>query len=143
MTGPAAVGAEDTGGAAAPPAALEVRGLHTSFRRGRNVVKVVRGVSFRVGRSGSVGLVGESGSGKSITALSVMGLIQKPGFIADGQILLDGRDLVGMPSADLTKLRGRDAAMVFQEPIAALNPLYHIGTQVAEAIRVHQDLTKN
>src|ERR1700758_3568345 len=114
MTGPAAVDAEAVG-AAAVPAVLDVRGLHTYFRRGRNVVKVVRGVSFRVGRSGSVGLVGESGSGKSITALSVMGLIQKPGFITDGQILLDGRDLVGMPSADLTKLRGRDAAMVFQE----------------------------
>jgi oligopeptide/dipeptide ABC transporter ATP-binding protein len=146
MTGPAAEGAEraqSAQSAAAVPAVLDVRGLHTHFRRGRNVIKVVRGVSFRVGRSGSVGLVGESGSGKSITALSVMGLIQKPGFIADGQILLDGRDLVGMSSAELTKLRGRDVAMVFQEPIAALNPLYHIGTQVAEAIRVHQDLTKS
>ena len=112
MTGPAAEGTEVTKSAESAtnvPPVLDVRGLHTYFRRGRNVVKVVRGVSFRVGRSGSVGLVGESGSGKSITALSVMGLIQKPGFITDGQILLDGRDLVGMPSADLTKLRGRDS----------------------------------
>jgi oligopeptide/dipeptide ABC transporter ATP-binding protein len=142
MTGPAAVGPEAVG-ATATPAVLDVRGLHTYFRRGRDVIKVVRGVSFRVGRSGSVGLVGESGSGKSITALSVMGLIERPGFIADGEILLNGRDLVGMPPADLTRLRGRDVAMVFQEPAAALNPLYHIGSQVAEAIRAHQDLTRD
>ena len=142
MTGPAAAGA-GTVGAAPAPAVLDVRDLHTSFRRGRDVTKVVRGVSFRVGRSGSVGLVGESGSGKSITALSVMGLIERPGFIAGGQILLDGRDLVGMPPAQLTRLRGRDVAMVFQEPTAALNPLYHIGSQVAEAIRAHQDVTRD
>jgi oligopeptide/dipeptide ABC transporter ATP-binding protein len=139
MTGPAAAGA----GTAPGPAALDVRGLRTSFRRGRDVTTVVRGVSFRVGRSGSVGLVGESGSGKSITALSVMGLIERPGFIAGGQILLDGRELVGMPPAQLTRLRGRDMAMVFQEPTAALNPLYHIGSQVAEAIRAHQDVTRD
>lgn len=142
MTGPAAVDTE-AAGTAAGPAVLDVRGLHTYFRRGRNVIKVVRGVSFRVGRSGSVGLVGESGSGKSITALSVMGLIDRPGFIADGQILLNGRDLVGMPPAELTKRRGREVAMVFQEPVAALNPLYRIGSQVAEALRAHQDLTRD
>jgi len=138
MTGPAA-GAEAA--RAAERSVLEVRGLHTYFRRGRGVIKIVRGVSFRVGRSGSVGLVGESGSGKSLTALSVMGLIDKPGFIAGGEILLNGRDLVGMPEAELAKIRGRDVAMVFQEPTAALNPLYHIGSQVAEAIRAHQDVT--
>jgi oligopeptide/dipeptide ABC transporter ATP-binding protein len=142
MTGPAAAGGE-VAGPAAVPAVLDVRGLHTSFRRGKGVIKVVRGVSFRVGRSGSVGLVGESGSGKSITALSVMGLIERPGFIAGGQILLDGRDLVTMPPAELTRLRGRDVAMVFQEPVAALNPLYRIGSQVAEAIRAHQDVSRD
>ena len=140
MTGPAS-GAE--AGATAEHSVLDVRGLHTHFRRGRGVIKVVRGVSFQVGRSGSVGLVGESGSGKSITALSVMGLIEKPGFIAEGEILLNGRDLVGMSQAELTKIRGRDVAMVFQEPTAALNPLYHIGSQVAEAIRAHQDVTQD
>jgi oligopeptide/dipeptide ABC transporter ATP-binding protein len=138
MTGPAA-GAEAAG--TAERSVLEVRGLHTYFRRGRGVIKIVRGVSFRVGGSGSVGLVGESGSGKSLTALSVMGLIEKPGFIAEGEILLNGRDLVGMPENELSKIRGRDVAMVFQEPTAALNPLYHIGSQVAEAIRAHQDVT--
>jgi oligopeptide/dipeptide ABC transporter ATP-binding protein len=141
MTGPAAIGPE-AAEAAAMPAVLDVRGLQTHFRRGRDVIKVVRGISFRVGRSGSVGLVGESGSGKSLTALSVMGLIDKPGFIAGGEILLNGRDLVGMPETEVTKVRGRDVAMVFQEPAAALNPLYHIGSQVAEAIRAHQDVTK-
>lgn len=141
MSGPAAIGPE-AAEAAATPAVLDVRGLQTHFRRGRDVIKVVRGISFRVGRSGSVGLVGESGSGKSLTALSVMGLIDKPGFIAGGEILLNGRDLVGMPETEVTKVRGRDVAMVFQEPAAALNPLYHIGSQVAEAIRAHQDVTK-
>jgi oligopeptide/dipeptide ABC transporter ATP-binding protein len=142
MTGPAAAGAE-AAGAAAVPAVLDVRGLHTYFRRGRGVIKAVRGVSFQVGRSGSVGLVGESGSGKSLTALSVMGLVEKPGYIAAGEILLNGRNLVGLPAAEVDKVRGRDVAMVFQEPTAALNPLYHIGSQVAEAIRAHQDLTRN
>jgi oligopeptide/dipeptide ABC transporter ATP-binding protein len=145
VAGSGTAGTAGTAGAvgAPAPAVLEVRDLHTSFRYGKDVVKVVRGVSFRVGRSGSVGLVGESGSGKSITALSVMALIEKPGFIAGGQILLDGQDLVGMPSKDLTKLRGRSVAMVFQEPVAALNPLYRIGTQVAEAIRAHQHVKKD
>jgi oligopeptide/dipeptide ABC transporter ATP-binding protein len=138
MTAPAA-GAQAAG--AAEHSVLEVRGLRTYFRRGRGVIKIVRGVSFRVGRSGSVGLVGESGSGKSLTALSVMGLIDKPGFIAGGEILLNGRELAGMPEAELAKIRGRDVAMVFQEPTAALNPLYRIGSQVAEAIRAHQDVT--
>ncbi len=138
MTGPAAKAQAAEG---ADRTVLEVRDLQTNFRRGRGVIKIVRGVSFRVDRSGSVGLVGESGSGKSLTALSVMGLIDRPGFIAGGEILLNGRDLVGMPEAELTKIRGRDIAMVFQEPAAALNPLYHIGSQVAEAIRAHQDVT--
>ena len=84
-------------------AVLDVRGLHTSFRRGQGLIKVVRGVSFRVGRSGSVGLVGESGSGKSMTALSVMGLVEGPAIIAGGQILLNGRDLVTLPAAELTR----------------------------------------
>jgi oligopeptide/dipeptide ABC transporter ATP-binding protein len=135
MTAPAAAAAE-------PAPVLDVRNLHTSFRRGRGVIKIVRGVSFRVGRSASVGLVGESGSGKSLTALSVMGLIEKPGFIAEGQILLNGRDLVGMSAVELSKIQGRELAMVFQEPTAALNPLYHVGRQVAEAIRAHQDVSQ-
>jgi oligopeptide/dipeptide ABC transporter ATP-binding protein len=147
MSGPANGSA--AGPAAGPPDAgtpgpsvLDVRNLHTYFRRGRGVIRIVRGVSFRVGRSASVGLVGESGSGKSLTALSVMGLIDKPGYIAEGQILLNGRDLVGMPAAELSKIQGRELAMVFQEPTAALNPLYHVGKQVAEAIRAHQDVSR-
>jgi oligopeptide/dipeptide ABC transporter ATP-binding protein len=130
------------GPAAAQQDALEVRNLHTYFRHGRGVVKVVRGVSFAVGRSGSVGLVGESGSGKSITALSIMGLIDPPGFIAEGQILLGGTDLVGLSRSSLSAIQGRDLAMVFQEPVAALNPVYPVGRQVAEAIRAHQAVSK-
>jgi oligopeptide/dipeptide ABC transporter ATP-binding protein len=128
--------------APAPAPVLEVRDLRTSFRRGKGVINIVRGVSFRVGPSGSVGLVGESGSGKSLTALSVMGLIEKPGFIAGGEILLNGQDLVGMPPAQLSRIQGRDLAMVFQEPTAALNPVYHVGRQIAEAVRAHQDVSR-
>ena len=135
--------AGSAGSAGTPdPSVLDVRNLHTYFRRGRGVIRIVRGVSFRVGRSASVGLVGESGSGKSLTALSVMGLIDKPGYIAEGEILLNGRDLAGMPAAELSKIQGRELAMVFQEPAAALNPLYHVGQQVAEAIRAHQDVSQ-
>ena len=141
MTGPAAAGAE-TVGAAPRRSSWRSATCTPASAAGVSVIKIVRGVSFRVGRSASVGLVGESGSGKSLTALSVMGLIEKPGFIADGQILLNGRDLVGMPAAELSQIQGRELAMVFQEPTAALNPLYHVGAQVAEAIRAHQDVSR-
>jgi peptide/nickel transport system ATP-binding protein len=133
--GPAAAGIPDHD-------VLDVRNLHTYFRRGSGVIRIVRGVSFRVGKSASVGLVGESGSGKSMTALSIMGLIDKPGYIAEGQILLNGRDLAQMPASELSKVRGRELAMVFQEPAAALNPVYQVGKQVAEAIRAHQEVSQ-
>jgi oligopeptide/dipeptide ABC transporter ATP-binding protein len=131
-----------TGGTAERPM-LSVSDLHTSFRTRQGTIPVVRGVSFSVGKSSSIGLVGESGSGKSITAMSIMGLIELPGFIAQGSILLDGRELVGLSERDLTKIRGREVAMVFQEPMAALNPVYSVGGQVAEAIRAHQRVSKH
>ncbi len=98
---------------------------------------VVRGVSFTVGRGEFVGLVGESGSGKSLTALSVVGLVPPPGRVLRGRVLLDGEDLLLAPPARLQAVRGARVGFVFQEPMTALNPVFSIGFQVAEAVRAH------
>jgi oligopeptide/dipeptide ABC transporter ATP-binding protein len=105
-------------------------------------VKAVDGVSFDVPRGASIGIVGESGSGKSATSLSIMRLIDPPGFIAGGEILFRGTDLVSLSEREMRRLRGRDLCMVFQEPMTALNPVYTVGEQVVEAIRAHRDVSK-
>jgi len=122
--------------------ALEVRNLSTSFRSAGETIPIVRGVSFAVDRGASLGLVGESGSGKSMTALSIMGLMPRPAYIASGEVLLAGRDLVHLRSTEMSTILGRELAMVFQEPTAALNPVYTVGYQIAEALMAHQDLKK-
>jgi peptide/nickel transport system ATP-binding protein len=121
---------------------LQVRDLHTHFRTMDGVVKAVDGVSFDIGPGASVGIVGESGSGKSVTSLSIMRLIEPPGWIAGGQILFKGRDLVELPDEDMRKVRGDDISMVFQEPMSALNPVYTVGDQVAEVLRVHRKMNR-
>ncbi len=100
--------------------------------------RAVDGVSFAVDAGETVAVVGESGSGKTVTALAVMGLIDAPGRITSGDVRFDGRSLVGLAEDDYRELRGRDLAMVFQDPMTALNPVMRVGDQVAEAIRVHQ-----
>ncbi len=100
-------------------------------------MEVVRGVTFSVDAGETVAVVGESGSGKTMTALAVMGLIDPPGAITDGDIHFAGRSLVGLPESQYRQLRGRDLAMVFQDPMTALNPVQRVGAQVAEAIAVH------
>ena len=123
-------------------ALLEVRGLQTHFKTRAGVVRAVDGVSFDVPAGASVGIVGESGSGKSVTSLSIMRLISSPGFIAGGQILFQGRDIAGLSEREFRPIRGRDLALVFQDPMSALNPVYPVGKQVAEALRAHQKLTR-
>jgi oligopeptide/dipeptide ABC transporter ATP-binding protein len=125
-----------------PVPILQVIDLHTSFRTRGGVVPVVRGVSLEVRESSSIGIVGESGSGKSVTAWSIMRLVQFPGFIKSGRILLRGRDLARLSEKDMTKVRGREMGMVFQEPLAALNPVYAVGWQVAEAVTAHQRVSR-
>ncbi|MET0420325.1 MAG: ABC transporter ATP-binding protein [Acidimicrobiia bacterium] len=119
--------------------ALAIDGLTVEFMvgRGRAPLRAVDGLSLTVAAGEQVALVGESGSGKSLTALAVMGLIDPPGRIAAGSVVVNGRELVGVGERELTAVRGRDVAMVFQDSMTALNPTMRIGAQIAEAVEVH------
>ncbi|RWR48277.1 ABC transporter ATP-binding protein [Sinirhodobacter ferrireducens] len=120
---------------------LSVRGLCTDFSGGRGDVRVLDELSFDVGRGRIVGLVGESGSGKSMTALSLMGLVPQPqGRVSARSILLDGKDLSKLGPAGMREIRGRDIAMVFQEPMTSLNPVRKVWEQVGEPLAIHQGL---
>ncbi len=117
---------------------LEVAGLTTVFRLSSGAdAAAVSDVSFHVARGETLGLVGESGSGKSVTALSIIRLVQPPGRIAGGQIRFDGRDLLAVPEREMQRVRGRHIGFVFQEPMIALNPVYTIGFQLRETLEVH------
>jgi oligopeptide/dipeptide ABC transporter ATP-binding protein len=118
-------------------AALEVEGLAVQFAVERDVVRAVSDVSFSVAAGETVAIVGESGSGKTVTALAVMGLIDRPGSITRGDVRLAGRSLVGVSESEYREVRGRDLAMVFQDPMTSLNPVMRVGDQIAEAIAVH------
>jgi peptide/nickel transport system ATP-binding protein len=121
---------------------LEVKDLRTRFRTDQGEVRAVDGVSFHVGQGEAVGLVGESGCGKTVTALSVMGLVPEPaGQVLPGSsIRLEGRELVGLPPRELRRLRGRRMAMIFQESMSSLNPVYTVGSQLREALVLHRGL---
>ena len=109
----------------------------------RETVHAVRGVSFDIPKGKTVGLVGESGSGKSVTALSMMKLIpEPPGRISNGQIFLDGQDILSLPESGLRKIRGNKISMIFQEPMSSLNPVFTVGNQISEALILHQGLSK-
>ena len=122
-------------------ALLEVEGLRTGFDTREGFLRAVDGVSFEIAPGGTLGVVGESGSGKSVTALSVMRLIDRPGRIAEGsRILLEGRDLAALGERELGAIRGNEIAMIFQEPMTSLNPVFTVGNQIAESVRLHQGL---
>jgi peptide/nickel transport system ATP-binding protein len=121
---------------------LQVRDLKVSFRTEQGVVQAIDGVSFDVREGEVLGIAGESGSGKTVTLLAVMGLIIDPNAIITGSILYRGRELVGMPARDMRHLRGREIAMIFQDPMTALTPVYTIGWQIVEQIRAHQTISK-
>jgi len=123
---------------------LEVRDLKTYFHVLDGVVKAVDGVDFAVKRGGRLAIVGESGSGKSVTALTIMRLIDEPpGEVAGGEVWFDGRDLLTLPIEELRKIRGGEIAMIFQEPMTSLNPVLTIGDQIMEAVLLHQDVAKS
>jgi oligopeptide/dipeptide ABC transporter ATP-binding protein len=123
-------------------AILEVESLRTSFFTADGVVHAVDNVSFNVRRGEAVALVGESGCGKSVTAMSIMRLVAVPGKITAGAVRFKGKNLVDLPEREMRKVRGNDIAMVFQEPMTSLNPVFKIGTQIVEAIRLHRKATK-
>src|SRR3954469_24225723 len=118
---------------------LEVRDLNVAFDTERGQIRPVRDVSFTIFPGQTVALVGESGCGKSVTSLSILRLIpQPPGRIVSGSVRLEGRDLLALPEAEMRTVRGKEIAMIFQEPMTSLNPVYTIGDQIAEAVVLHQ-----
>jgi len=122
---------------------LDVKNLSTSFFTDDGVVKAVRGVSFDLQRGETLGIVGESGCGKSVTAMSILGLVARPGRIVDGEIMFHGKDLVKMSSEELRQIRGRDIAMIFQDPLSSLNPVLRVGYQIDEAMWAHNKIPRD
>ncbi len=121
---------------------LEVKGLSTAFFTDDGVVKAVDDVSFSIPKGRTLGLVGESGCGKSVTSLSIMRLIAPPGRVTQGEILFDGVDLLKLPEEEMRRIRGNKISMIFQEPMTSLNPVFTIGSQIMEAIVLHQNVSK-
>ena len=132
---------DSTGPAAAGDAVLDVRDLSVLFPSETGTVEAVRGVSYRLRRGEVLGIVGESGSGKSVSAMAVLGLLPESAKV-DGSIRLDGRELLGLDDDAMSKIRGRQMAMVFQDPLSALTPVYSIGTQIVEALQIHTEISK-
>lgn len=121
---------------------LEVRHLVTRFHTRAGVLPVVDGVSFMLQRGRVLGLVGESGSGKSVTGFSIMGLVDAPGRVEGGEVLFDGQDVLAMTEPQRRDLRGRRMAMIFQDPMATLNPVLRVDTQMIEAVRAHAPVSQ-
>src|SRR5216684_8667136 len=120
---------------------LEIQDLHTVFKTKAGMVKAVDGVSFEISPGETLGIVGESGSGKSVTALSVMRL-QRPGKILSGKVMFKGRDLTKVSEGEMREIRGQDIAMIFQDPMTSLNPVFRTGWQVGEPVRLHHGWDK-
>jgi oligopeptide/dipeptide ABC transporter ATP-binding protein len=121
---------------------LEVRDLNVSFRTEDGVVKAVGGVSFSVSEGETLGIVGESGSGKSVTMMSVMRLIIDPNASFEGEVIYKGRDLMSLAQPELRRVRGAEIAMIFQDPMTSLNPVYRVGWQISEQIRAHEQVSR-
>jgi peptide/nickel transport system ATP-binding protein len=122
---------------------LEVRDLRTQFRTAKGIARAVDGVTFSLEPAETLALVGESGCGKSVTAFSIMRLIAgSSGSIVSGRVLFEGRDLLSLPEAEMRRLRGDRLAMIFQEPMTSLNPVFTIGDQIAEAVLQHRDVSR-
>jgi peptide/nickel transport system ATP-binding protein len=121
---------------------LDVRGLTVRFPTPDGVVQAVSDVSFSLHRGETLGIVGESGSGKSVSNLAIMGLLNRRRAEIEGEVLFGGRNLLELPDDELRKIRGKDIAMVFQDPFACLHPMYRVGAQIAEAVRAHADVSR-
>jgi peptide/nickel transport system ATP-binding protein len=121
---------------------LDVRDLSVSFRTDDGLVRAVDGLSFSIDLGDVLGIVGESGSGKTVSMLAVMRLIRDPNAIVGGQVLYRGRDLTKMSQSEMREVRGSEIAMIFQDPMTALTPVYTVGWQIAEQLRAHEQMTK-
>ena len=122
---------------------LDVRDLTVRFPTSDGVVQAVSEVSFTLSRGETLGVVGESGSGKSVSNLAIMGLLNRSRTVISGNVQYLGRDLLTLPPSELQKIRGKDIAMVFQDPFASLHPMYRVGDQIAEAVLAHDDVSKD
>jgi peptide/nickel transport system ATP-binding protein len=123
-------------------ALLEVGDLRVRFRTRDGIVRAVDGASYSVDRGRAIGIVGESGSGKSVSALTILGLTRSPSSTIEGRVLFDGRDLLRLDTDELRDIRGSRIAMIFQDPMSSLHPLYKVGWQIVEAIRAHADVSE-
>ena len=122
---------------------LKIRNLHTYFFTDEGIAKAVDGVDLELEEGGTLGVVGESGCGKSVTALSIMRLIpDPPGKVVKGEIVFNGRDLLTLSEAEMRKVRGRSISMIFQEPMTSLNPVFQIGDQISEVLRLHEGMSR-
>jgi len=122
---------------------IHVKDLHTYFYTYDGIVRAVDGIDFSIRKGETLGLVGESGCGKSVTALSILKLIQQPpGQIVKGEIIFDGQDLIKLTLEQMRKIRGNRISMIFQEPMISLNPVFCVGDQISESIRLHQGISK-
>jgi peptide/nickel transport system ATP-binding protein len=120
---------------------LELRDLRVEFPTRRGTLTALDGVSFAIAPGEVLGVVGESGAGKSMTGAAIIGLLEPPGRIAGGQILLNGRRIDGLPAAEMRRVRGREIGAIFQDPLTTLNPLYRVGDQLVETMLAHLDIT--
>ncbi len=125
-----------------PDALLEVRDLSVSFRTENGVVRAVDGLSLSLALGEVVGIVGESGSGKTVSMMAVMRLIRDPNAVIEGEVLLRGRDLMQLPQNEMRLVRGGEIAMIFQDPMTALTPVYTVGWQIAEQLRAHEAMSR-
>ena len=123
-------------------ALLELKDLHTFFRTKKGIVKAVNGVSYSVEAGRTLGVVGESGSGKSVSAMSILQLLDGNGYIDSGEILFEGRDLTKLTEKEMYSVRGNDISVIFQEPMTSLNPVFTVSRQVSEPFIIHQGMTK-
>jgi peptide/nickel transport system ATP-binding protein len=125
-----------------PDALLEVRDLSVSFRTENGVVRAVDGLSLSIALGEVIGIVGESGSGKTVSMMAVMRLIRDPNAVVEGEVLLRGRNLMNLPQREMRLVRGGEIAMIFQDPMTALTPVYTVGWQIGEQLRAHERLTR-